>query len=66
MNAPLVADERLIERLRQQRDMLARCEHIEAQQDETGRIWSGPRYKMPARFHEISNESGIPGGVFND
>jgi hypothetical protein len=36
-------------------------EHIEGQHGETGRIWAGPRYKMPAGFFEVSNESGDPG-----
>jgi hypothetical protein len=34
-------------------------EHIEAQHGETGRMWMGPRYKLPVGYHEVSNESGV-------
>jgi hypothetical protein len=42
-------------------ERLRAYEHIEGQHGETGRIWAGPRYKMPAGFFEVSNESGDPG-----
>lgn len=33
------------------------CAHakevIKAQHDETGRIWSGPRWKLPRRYEEV-------------
>lgn len=38
---------------------LERYEYIEAQHVETGRLWFGPRYRMPPGYAEISNESGV-------
>lgn len=46
--------EREVERLRL-------YEHIEGQHSETGRIWTGPRHKLPPGYAEVSNESGEPG-----
>ena len=36
-------------------------EHIEGRHEESGLMWSGPRYRLPPEFFEVSNESGEPG-----
>lgn len=41
-------------------------EYVEARHDETGRSWFGARYNIPERFHEVSNESGVPGPTARD
>ncbi len=50
-----------IAKLKEEVAMYRKYEHIEGQHEETGRIWGGPRYKLPDRYFEISNESGEPG-----
>lgn len=39
-------------------------EYVQAQHEETGRDWFGARYNIPARFCEVSNESGEPGPTY--
>jgi hypothetical protein len=44
-------------RLQAEVDRLKRREHVDAQHEETGRYWAGPRERIPPRFFETPEPS---------